>query len=282
MRIPATYYPRESPVHRVDARVKLLLLVAYTVCLFLAATWRAMAVLVLLLAIALYLSHLPAGALARTLIPLYVLMLFAVLFNAFTFNPEGATAYSLGASSAGVFSQAAPVAVGAGLWFLPAGLVRSLFYCVRVAAMVLASLLVAYSTPATQITSAFAWYMRPLRKLRVPVDDIAFTLTLALRFIPMAFEELQQLKVAQSARCANFDTGGVVQRFRAWGPVLVPWLVALYRRAERIATAMDVRAYGLSPADKRTTLNPLCMRKADWALLASCLAASVLPCLLLV
>lgn len=276
MRIPATYYPRESPVHRVDARVKLLLLVAFTVALFVASTWRALGVLAVVLLVLLWASRLPGGTLARTLIPLYVLMLFAVLFNSLTFNPEGATAYSLGSASAGAFGQAQPLALVAGLWFLPAGLVRSLFYCVRVMSMVLASLLVAYSTPSTQLTAAFSWYLQPLGKLRVPVEDIALTFTLALRFIPLAFEELQQVKLAQMARHAAFDAGSLLARMRAWGPVLVPWLVSLYRRAERVAVAMDVRAYGLGR--KRTHLTPLAASALDAAVLALGLVVCVLPC----
>ena len=279
MRVPATYYPRESPVHRIDARVKLALLVVYTVCLFIAVTWRAMGVLVLILAVALVLSRLPMGMLARMLVPVYVLMIVAVVCNTFTPNPEAAAAYGLAGASAGVFEGAAPLAIAWGWYLLPSGLAKALFYCVRVIAMVLASLLVAYSTPATQLTSAFAWMLRPLARLRVPVDDIAVTFTLVLRFIPLAFEELHHLRVAQAARGAMFDAGGLARRVKAWVPVIVPWLVSLYRRAGRIATAMDVRAYGLAPEGSRSALNSLRMRVADWVILPLCLVAFIVPCL---
>ena len=265
MRVPQTYYPRESPVHRVDARVKLVLLVAYTVALFLVATWWGMGVLVLVLAVLLVVSCLPLGVLGRSLIPVYVLMAFAVVCNALALDPTAAVAYGLGGASAGVFEDAAPIALAAGVWFVPAGLVRALFFCVRVLALVLASLLVAYSTPATQLTAGFAWFIRPLGRLRAPVDDIALTFTLALRFIPLAFEELQLVKLAQMARGASFGVGGLVKRVSAWAPVLIPWLVGLYRRATRIAIAMDMRASGLGP--RRTSLQRLALRPADVGIL---------------
>ena len=267
MRVPQTYYPRESLVHRVDPRVKLALLVLYTVALFLVTTWRGMGILVLVLAVMLAASRLPAGMLARNLIPLYVLMAFALVCNGLSFAPEAAAAYGLGGTSAGVFEGAAPIALFAGLWFTPAGLVRALFYCVRVLAMVLASLLVAYSTPATRLTEGFAWFIRPFEKLHVPVSDIALTLTLALRFIPLAFEELQLVKLAQMARGAAFGVGGLWKRVSAWGPVMIPWLVSLYRRATHIATAMDVRAYGLG--ETRTSLQHLALRSADIGIFAA-------------
>lgn len=270
MRVPQTYYWRDSPVHRVDPRVKLGLLVLYTVVLFVVSTWRGMSVLVLALALVLVASRLPGGMLARNLIPLYVLMLFALVCNALSFAPEAAATYGLGGTSAGVFENAAPVALFAGLWFTPAGLVRALFYCVRILAMVLASLVVAYSTPATRLTEGFAWFIRPLEHVRVPVDDIAVTFTLALRFIPLAFEELQLVKLAQMARGAEFGIGGLWKRVSAWAPVMIPWLVGLYRRATRIATAMDVRAYGLG--EVRTSLQSLALRRTDVGILAAGIA----------
>ena len=278
MRIPRTYYPRESLVHWVDPRVKLVLLIAYTVALFVVATWRGMAVLVALLVVTLAVSRLPIGALLRNLIPLYALMVFALVCNALSFVPDAATAYGFGGVSAGVFEDAAPIALVGGLWFMPAGLVRALFFCVRIFAMVLASLVVAYSTQATRLTAAFAWFIRPLERVRVPVDDIALTLTLALRFIPLAFEELQLVKLAQMARGAEFGVGGLVARVSAWGPVMIPWLVSLYRRAIRIATAMDVRAYGLG--ESRTTLRMLVLQPFDASMLIVGLVCSIAPCLL--
>ena len=184
MRIPQTYYPRESMVHRVDPRVKLVLLVVLTVAAFVVATWWGLGVLAVAVAVVLVLSKLPLGVIARSLIPLYVLMAFAVVVNSFTLDPAGlSTAYGVGGVSAGVFEGAAPIALVAGWYFTPAGMVRSLFYCVRILCMVVGSLVVAYSTPATRLTEGLAWFMRPLERLRVPVNDIALTFTLALRFI---------------------------------------------------------------------------------------------------
>lgn len=280
MRVPQTYYPRESPVHRADPRVKIVLLVACTVALFLVVTWRGVGVIALLLALVLAASRLPIGIIARSLVPFYILMAFAVAVNSFGFDPQAvSTAYGVGDVSAGVFADMPPIAVAGGLYFLPSGMARSLFYCVRILGMLVASLVVAYSTRATMLTEGLAWFMRPLARLRVPVNDIALTFTLALRFIPLAFEELQQVKLAQMARGAAFGVGGLWRRVNAWTPVLVPWFVSLYRRASRTAMAMDVRAYGLG--ESHTTLHCLALRPADAAILGAGLAACVLPCLLL-
>lgn len=280
MRVPQTYYPRESPVHRADARVKLAVLLMFTIALFVVARWTGLMALMALLAVVLVASRLPMGVMFRSLVPFYILMAFALAMNSFSFDPDSLSgAYGVGGVSAGVLEGAAPIALAGGLHFLPEGFARSLFYCIRILGMVVASLVLAYSTPATQLTAGLAWVMRPLERLRVPVNDIALTFTLALRFIPLAFEELQEVRLAQMARGAQFQVGGLWNRVSAWGPVMVPWLIGLYRRATRIATAMDVRAYGLGSA--HTTLRALRFRRADAAILFCGAAACVIPCVML-
>lgn len=277
MRVPQTYYPRESPVHRADARVKLVLLIVATIVLFVSSTWRGMGVLAIAVFAVIAASRLPVGVLFRSLIPFYFLMAFAVAVNSLGLSPSTSGAYGAGGVSAGVFAGAAPIALAGGWYFLPEGMARSLFYCTRILLMVLASLVVAYSTPPTRLSAGFGWFIRPLQRFGVPVDDIALVFTLALRFIPLAFERLQQVRLAQMARGARFQVGSLVQRVGAWGPVVIPWLVSLYRAAGRMAVAMDARAYGLGGT--RTMLNRLTLRPADVFLLLLGFAVCIAPCL---
>lgn len=283
MRIPQTYYPRESPVHRADARVKIALVLAFTIALFAVTTWPALGLLAAALLLVLAASRLPVGVLAKSLLPLYVLMAFALLFNSLSLDPQAtAQAYGVGGVSAGILEGAAPVPLAMGWYLLPDGFARAGFYCVRVMCLVLASLVLAYSTRATELTAAIAWILRPLerplRAIGIRASDIAFVFALVLRFIPMAFEELEFVKKAQMARGARFEVGGLWQRVWAWRPVLVPWLVSLYRRAGRIATAMDARAYGL--VEPRGSLSRMRCRPADWAILAAGLALCAGACFL--
>jgi energy-coupling factor transport system permease protein len=261
-----------------DPRVKFALLLGYTAALFAVPGRHGMALLAAVGVLVLAASRLPAGVIAASLVPFYALALFAVLVNSLAFDPDAlAGAYGIAAPQQSLLADAAPIPLVGSLYFLPAGLERSLFFCVRIFCMVVASLVLAYSTPATTLTAAIAWFLGPLRRLRVPVDDIASTFTLVLRFIPLAFEELQRLRTAQMARGASFGVGGLWRRMNAWAPVLVPWFVALYRQAMRMAVAMDVRCYGLGGA--RTSLTKLAFRAPDaFALLvgAACCVAAIM------
>lgn len=98
-------------------------------------------------------------------------------------------------------------------------------------------------------------------------------LTIALRFIPTTAEEADKIIVAQTARGARFDEGGLVRRARAFVPVMVPLFVNLFRRAEDLAVAMESRCY--RGGEGRTRLNPSAMGARDWTVLLLTSAALV-------
>lgn len=235
-------------MHACDARVKIVLLVAYSVTLFLVETWWALAVCVAVFAALMGISRIALRRVFSLSIPLLVIALFAIVFNAFSFDVfagQAAVPGGLGAVSAGWLGDVPPVALAGSFGFSPAGFARGCFYAVRIVLLVVASLLVSFTTTSTDLTEAFSSFLGPLRKLHVPVDDIASILSIALRFIPLVAEELGRIHDAQWSRGAKFDETGLMVRLRAWATVLVPLFVSMFRRADALAVAMDARCYGV-------------------------------------
>ena len=70
--------------------------------------------------------------------------------------------------------------------------------------------------------------------MRFPVDDAAMMMSIALRFMPTTAEEAERIIVAQTARGAVFDRGGLIQRAKAWVPVLIPLFVRLFRSLDAL------------------------------------------------
>lgn len=279
LQVLTTYLPRESAVHRADARVKITLLFVYSIGLFFVDTWAGMALFAVAFAIAFSASKLPIGRLLATLVPLYFILLFTWAFNAFSFDPQqsaGNYGYGVGAAVAAPFAQADPIYLFGTFAFLPAGCATGCFVVVRILLLTLASFVVAYSTPSTQLVGAIADILSPLRHLRVPVDDVGMALSVALRFIPLLAQEADGIRMAQQARGAHFEDGRFWGKLKAWGAVFIPLFVNLYRRAERLGNAFDARCYGA--ADRRTVLHPLHMTGWDILTLvcglAFCMAVS--------
>lgn len=275
--IPQTYLPRNSAVHALDARVKIVLLLAFSVALFLVDSWVGLLIAACVYAGAHLASRLPFSAVAKMGIPLYALVAVAVVFGSISLNYAALQAPSESmARAAGVFARFEPFCLAGPIGVNPAGFGQALFNGARVVILLYASLIVSLSTTSEDVRSAFVSFLRPLRRLNVPVDDAASALSIALRFIPQTAQELVCVRNAQWSRGAAFSGEGVIVSLRAWATVFVALFVRLFRRADLLAQAMDARCYGATlSSGKRTSLNGKKVATRDYALLGAGLAASI-------
>lgn len=249
------FVPADSPVHRLDARAKLGVATSFAIALFAIDSWTGLFVCALAVALAIALSSIPWKLAIRGLKPVAWLLVFTLVINGLRWNAAGA-APALG-----------PLSVDGD------GLAKGAFFAVRILLLVTGTSLITLTTSPVALTDALSTLMRPLQLVRFPVDDVAMMMSIALRFVPTTAEEAERIVVAQTARGARFDEGGLVKRARAWVPVLVPLFVRLFRRADDLALAMESRCYtGVG----RTRLNRLVMRPTDWAVLLVSVLAVVL------
>jgi energy-coupling factor transport system permease protein len=210
--------------------------------------------------LALILSRVPLRLALRGLRPVAVLLVLTVAMNALRWQPADGLLRigSLGMSRS--------------------GLMDGLYFATRIILLVTGTSLLTVTTSPVALTDALSRLMVPLRPLRFPVDDVAMMFSIALRFIPTTAEEAEKIVVAQAARGARFDEGGLLQRSRAWVPVLVPLFVNLFRRADNLAVAMESRCY---TGQRRTRLHVSRMRPSDWAVLLSGVTVAVCATILL-
>jgi energy-coupling factor transport system permease protein len=256
------YVPADSPVHRLDARVKIALTAGYTVMLFLVDGFAGLAIAAAMASAAIAASRVPVRIVIRGLKAVSFLLVFTLLIHALKWRPATVSLLRLG-----------PLAIDG------PGLVQGLFFGLRVLLLVLGTSLVTLTTSPVALTDALERLMKPLEKLRFPAGDVAMMLTIALRFIPTTAEEAEKIVVAQSARGARFDARGPITRARAYVPVLVPLFVSLFRRADDLALAMESRCYrgGLG----RTKYKQTHLVGTDWVVLLAGVASLAAVSLLL-
>jgi energy-coupling factor transport system permease protein len=224
--------------------------VAYTVLLFASGDFRGLALAAVLATVAIAASRVPVRLALRGLRAVSILLAFTFFAHALRWNPATVSLVRLG-----------PLAID------PQGAVTGAFFALRIVLLVAGTSLLTLTTSPVDLTDGLERLFSPLRRLKVPVGDIAMMLTVALRFIPTTAEEAEKIIVAQSARGARFDRGGPVARARAYVPVLVPLFVNLFRRADELATAMESRCY--RGGDGRTRLKESRLAAADWAAMAA-------------
>lgn len=134
------------------------------------------------------------------------------------------------------------------------------------------------------LSSSMSWFFlsstpedigRAMSSARFPIE-LTFSFVMAIRFIPVIYNEFQSIYDAQRSRGLELEKGGFRTRIRNLMPILIPLLVGTIRRTYEIADAMEVRAFGASP--KRTSYKLLKFKKGDYFL---CLVSTILVLLII-
>lgn len=243
------YVPGDSFVHRLEPRVKMGLVAAFMLMVFTVEGFAGLAVAAGLAAIAVAVSSVPPRIVVRGVRAVSIILVFTLIAHSLRWNPATATLIRVG-----------PIGVDA------QGLITGLFFVVRIVLLVIGTSLLTFTTSPVRLADGLERLMRPLEVVRFPAGEVAMMLTVALRFIPTTAEEAEKIIVAQVARGARFDTGGLIKRARAYVPVLVPLFVNLFRRADELATAMEARCY--RGGEGRTRFTESRMTATDWVALA--------------
>ena len=248
------YLPLDSPVHRLDPRTKLLVVVALVAVLFFVRTFAGYGLVALFLGLAVTLSRVSWRYLVRGLRPLWIIIVITLALH--LFMTEGRVLAYLGP-----------------LKITYEGLTRGLLMTSRLVLLIALTSLLTLSTSPIALTDGIENLLGPFRRFGVPAHELAMMMTIALRFIPTLLEEAEKIMKAQMARGADFESGHLMQRAKNLIPLLVPLFVGAFRRADELATAMEARCY--RGGEGRTKFRPLVMRRADWVTLGASLAFAV-------
>lgn len=220
------YFPGNSPIHRLDPRTKLIMLVVYIVALFLAKSWIGYAVMLVFLLFVIKISTIPPKSIVRGMKPIVMILVFTGVLNLF-FTREGQVLVNI----------ADFIVITSG------GLQRAVFMMARILMLITGTFLLTYTTSPISLTDGLEALLNPLKKLHVPVHELSMMMCIALRFIPTLIEETDKIMSAQKARGADFENGSLMERARALIPILVPLFIGAFRRADELATAMECRCY---------------------------------------
>jgi len=219
------YYPAESPVHRLDPRLKLISALAFIILLFFVRNFWGFAFSAVFISVLIKISRVPPLFLLRGLRGILFIMMFTAALNVF-FTPGDTVVFQFYA-----------------LRITLEGLALAGKMAVRLCLLIIGSSLLTLTTSPIELTDAMEYLMKPLKRIGVPAHEIAMMMTIALRFIPTLMEEMEKIMKAQSARGADFDTGGVIKRARSLIPLLAPLFISSFRRADELAMAMEARCY---------------------------------------
>ncbi len=254
------FFPGFSTIHKLDPRSKILIAIAFIVCIFLANNVAGFALVALCTLLLIPIGRISAKVIFKGLKPIFLILLFTSILNLFMTTGGGDPLVHFWIFS--IYKE---------------GIVRAVFMSLRVVLLVIGtSMLLTYTTSPISLTDGLDSLLSPLRLIGIPTQIFSMMMTIALRFIPTLVEETEKIMNAQKSRGADFSSGGLVKKAKALIPLIVPLFVSSFKRAEELAVAMECRCYRVD--GKRTKMIKLKMTGRDvmWFVLSAIILAGVI------
>lgn len=219
------YIPGETFVHKLDPRTKILLSMLFIISLFIVDKFMGYILIVGFLALTVSISKLSPRYLYKGLKPVFFLIIFTAVLNIFMLKGTADT----------LIFQVGIVKV------YQEGLRTAAFMALRLIFLIMGTSVLTLTTSPIELTDGIERLLKPIGKSIA--HELAMMMTIALRFIPTLMDETDKIMMAQKARGADFETGGLVQKAKNLIPLLVPLFISSFRRADELAMAMEARAY---------------------------------------
>ncbi len=243
------YYPGNSPIHRMDPRVKIVLMIAMIVGVFLVKNLLGYALVLGFVYMCTRISTVPFKLLMKGIRPLRFILLLTFILNIF-FTPGESI-----------------VVEWSFIRITWEGLAQAAHLSLRLVFLVMGTSLLTLTTSPIALSDGIEMLLSPLKVIHFPAHELAMMMTIALRFIPTLLEETDKIMKAQMARGADFESGNLLNRAKAMVPLLVPLFVSAFRRASDLAMAMEARCY--HGGENRTRLRVLKVQQLDYVAMAA-------------
>lgn len=252
MNLSGQYIPGGSFLHKMDPRAKFFGFLPLVAAVVFAQTIPSFLVLTIFVLALTQASGLPRAAVFGTVRRVYSLMGLILVLNAFFFTTE------------------------APLWnwwifsFSLEGVRQGVLVVFELLLIMVLGGLLTLTTRPLELTGAIQCLLSPLGFVKIPVDEVAVILSVAVQFIPTLIEETETIKKAQIARGARFESRKLHERAAAMVPLAVPIFLSAFKRADELAMAMEARGY--RGAGHRSARPIPAMPSRGWATIFVCTA----------
>lgn len=240
----------DSPIHRLTGASKLIVLIIWSLASMITYDTRVLLGMFILSIIAFKISKVEFKQISFVL---YFILVFLLINNIaiFIFSPyEGVQIYG---SRTNLFKIVGPYTLTAQQLFYQFNITLKYFSIIPMA------LLFMVATNPSEFAAS-------LNKIGVNYK-IAYSVSIALRYIPDVQRDYQDISFAQQARGIDMSKKEkLTKRIKNWASILMPLIFSSLDRIETISSAMELRAFGSNK--KRTWYNGRSFKKGDYISIA--------------
>lgn len=246
------YLPLDTLIHRLDPRSKLIFVFLFVILIFFAHSFSTYLWLFILIMTIVKLAHIKTWFLIKGLTPIWIFLIFTFIMHLFV-TKGGVRIFELGFVS--IDSH---------------GILEGIYIVLRLMFIMMISTVMTLTTSPIDLTDAFEKLLYPLKLVKIPVHQLSMMMSIALRFIPTLMNELDKIILAQKSRGSELSSGTLMNRIKAFIPLLIPLFISAFQRAEDLAIAMEVRGYDANT--ERTSY-----RELQWKLKDTIVVLLIIP-----
>lgn len=246
------YVEGKSLIHRLDVRLKLILMLFSIIFVFVARNYFSMALITVFTIFIILLTGIGLFKYIKSIKAVIMIVIFTAILNIF-------------------YGSGEPIFKWGFMEITEEGINNAVFVAVRIIIVVLMSGVLTFTTSPTDLTDGLERVMKPLKIFHIKVHEIAMMMSIALRFIPTLFDEFNKISNAQKSRGVDLESGNFIAKIKTFVPILIPLFISSFRRANDLATAMECRCY--NGGEGRTRMKALEIKTRD--IIALCVSVLV-------
>jgi energy-coupling factor transport system permease protein len=242
------YLDTSTFYHKIHPLVKIILFSITTIFAIVTSNISTYVIFTFFLLTSIYFSGIGMSTYIKAMKPVLIVFLWTLLFQ-IIFNRQGNLLYEF------YFIK-----------FYDKAIFNGFLVLMRMFVLVSTATILTLSTSPTELTHAFEDFFKPLKYIRIPVDTMALILSIALRFIPLFFDEVERIEIAQKSKGYDVDDLKFFPKFKYYAFLLIPLMLSAVKKAEDTASAMEIRGYGIDR--KASRYREYLLGKEDFVLIS--------------
>jgi len=218
------YINNHSFLTKIDARVKIALMLVLLIFCFLDFNLLGFSLLFLFLCLLMVVGKLKFKPLFKIIKHMWLLFLMLLAINLLTI--KGEVLFEI-----------------RGMFIYKDAIFQTIYIFLRIVMLLMVSTLLSSSTTPSELTYALEFYLKPLKIFKINIYEIAIMVSIALRFIPTLIDEMERIKKAQTSRGIDFENGRYKDKLRGLTSLVIPLFISCFDKADELTNAMVARGY---------------------------------------